>query len=96
MVFLSGASLINLTLILYDLRKTKLCALLPNKDRLIRITPICRRLQILKINDLYKLKTAKFMHHFSNKLLPASFEKYFIRITFVHHHSNRTSKRSCA
>ena len=27
-----------------------------------RITPIYRRLQVLKINDLYKLETAKFMH----------------------------------
>ena len=35
------------------------------------IIPIYRRLQVLKINDLYKLKTAKFMHQFSDKSLPA-------------------------
>ena len=44
-----------------------------------RITPINRRLQVLKINDLYELETAKFMHQFSDKSLPASYEKYFIR-----------------
>ena len=59
-----------------------------------RITPIYRRLQVLKINDLYKLETAKFMHQFSDKSLPASFEKYFTRTTFVHCHSTRTSERN--
>ena len=59
-----------------------------------RSTPIYRRLQVLKINNLYKLETAKFMHQFSDKSLPASFEKYFIRITFVHCHSTRTSEQS--
>ena len=60
----------------------------------LRITPIYRRLQVLKINDLYKLETAKFMHQFSDKSLPASFEKYFSRTTFVHCHSTRTSERN--
>ena len=57
-----------------------------------RITPIYRRLQVLKINDLCKLETAKFMHQFSDKSFPASFEKYFTRTTFVHCHSTRTSE----
>ena len=58
-----------------------------------RITPIYRRLQVLRINDLYKLETAKFMHQFSDKSLSASFEKYFTRTTFEHCHSTRTSER---
>ena len=59
-----------------------------------RITPIYRRLQVLKINDLYKLETAKFMHQFFDKSLPASFEKYFTRTTFVHRYTTRTSERN--
>ena len=60
-----------------------------------KITPIYCRLQVLKINnDLYKLETAKFMHQFSDKSLPASFEKYFTRTTFVHCHSTQTSERN--
>ena len=59
-----------------------------------RITPIYRKLQILKINDLFKLETAKFMHQFSDKSLPAPFEKYFTRTTFVHRHSTRKSERN--
>ena len=59
-----------------------------------RITPIYRRQQVLKINDLYKLETAKFMHQFSDKSLPASFEKYFTCTTFVHCHSTRTSEHN--
>ena len=49
-----------------------------------RITPIYRRLQVFKINDLYKLETAKFMHQFSDKSLPALFEKYFTRTLSLH------------
>ena len=56
-----------------------------------RITAIFRRLQILKINDLYKLETAKFIHQFSDKSLRASSEKYFTPTTFVRFHSTRTS-----
>ena len=59
-----------------------------------KITPIYRRLQVLKIIDLYKLETAKFKHQFSDKSLPASFEKYFTRTTFVHRYSTRTSERN--
>ena len=58
------------------------------------ITPIYRSLQVLKINDSYKLEAAKFMYQFSDKSLPASFEKYFTRTTFVHCHSTRTSQRN--
>ena len=69
--------------------------LLQNKAMLVitkrrlsdRITPIYRRLQVLKINDLYKLETAKLMHQFWNKSLPVLFEKYFTRTTFVHRYS---------
>ena len=37
-----------------------------------RITPIYRKLQVLKINDFNKLETAHFMHQFSTKSQPAS------------------------
>ena len=59
-----------------------------------RITQIYRRLQVLKINHSYKLETTKFMHQFSDKSLPALFEKYFTRTSFVHRYSTRTSERN--
>ena len=64
-----------------------------------KITPTYRRLQVLKIYDLYKLETAKFMHQFSDKSLIEKYftciiEKYFTCITFVHRHSTRTSERN--
>ena len=91
MVFLSGAPLINLILILYYFRKTKPCGAITKQRSSDRITPIFRRLQVLKRNDLYKLEAAKFMYQFSDKSLSASFEKYFTRTTFVHRHSIRIS-----
>ena len=59
-----------------------------------KITPIYRRLQVLKINDLYKLETLQFMHQFPDKSLLALFEKYFTQTTFVHHYSTQTSERN--
>ena len=49
-----------------------------------RITPVYRKAQILKINDLYKLEVAKFMHQLSNKSPPISFEKYFVHAASIH------------
>ena len=73
------------------LQNKAMCAI--TKRRLSdRITPVYRRLQVLKINDLYKLETAKFMHQFLNKSLPALFEKYFTCTTFVHRYSTRISE----
>ena len=59
-----------------------------------RITLIYCTLQVLKINDFYKPETAKFMNQFSDKSLPASFEKYFTRTTVVHRYSTRTFERN--
>ena len=70
-----------------QLSQKKPCVPLPNKDRLIGLHQIYRRLQVLKINGLYKLETAKFMHQFSDKSLPASSV-----FSFVHRHSTRTSE----
>ena len=46
------------------------------------------------MNSLDKLEKAKFMHQFLDKSLPASFEKYLTRSTFVHRHSTCTSERN--
>ena len=60
-----------------------------------RISPIYRnRLQVSKINYLYKLEIAKFMHQFLDKSLPVPFEKYYTPTTFIHSHSTRTTERN--
>ena len=44
-----------------------------------RITPVYRRLQVLKINDLHKLETAKFVHQICTR--------FWIN-HFLHHSKN--------
>ena len=43
---------------------------------------------------IYITRKSKILHQFSDKSLPASFEKCFIRTTVVHRHSTRTPKRN--
>ena len=41
-----------------------------------RVTPIFVCFQILKLDDLFKFETAKFMHKFMHHKLPSTFTDY--------------------
>ena len=60
-VFLSGSPLKSYFNIL-QLPQNKAMRALTKQRSSDGITPIYRRSQVLKINDLYKLETAKYMH----------------------------------
>ena len=53
------------------------------------MTPHYFKLQILKLEDLYKLEVAKFMHQFSQNKLPCRFRHYFSHPSDRHTHSTR-------
>ena len=48
-----------------------------------------KSLNILKLNDLYFLEIAKFMHKSYYKALPLSFDEYY---SFIDHHHNTRAK----
>ena len=51
-------------------------------------------LNILHIDDLFKLELAKFMHQYSNGLLPINFNHYFTKANNTHNHKTRFSKNN--
>jgi len=59
-----------------------ICNKLGRKTRLL---PLYKSLNLLKIENIYKLELAKFMTRFHAKNLPISFCKYFDKVTDVHH-----------
>jgi len=44
---------------------------------------------MLKLEDIYELKMAKFMYQFHNNTLPPLFNKYFKRASKCHKYSTR-------
>ena len=50
------------------------------------------RFRILKLDDMIKMKFAKFMFKYSNNTLPNSFNNYFIKLENIH--NNNTGQKS--
>ena len=55
------------------------------------VTPCYSRLNILKIYDVAKLETAKFVRKFANQSLPIYFRTYFHWISAAHNCCTRSS-----
>ena len=51
--------------------------------------PIFKKLNILKVNDIYKLTAIKFYYKFKNNLLPRSFQYIFTSEMPSHAHDTR-------
>ena len=54
------------------------------------LTPYFFRCNILKIKDVAKLETAKFMHTFTNQILQKYFLAYFRRVSVTHNRRTRS------
>ena len=46
-------------------------------------------MNMLLINDVYKLETAEFMHSFYHRMLPENFDTYFRSSNAQHSHNTR-------
>ena len=49
-----------------------------------RVTPYYSKLNILKLPDLYKLETAKFVYRFMHNTLPQSFSDFFVKVSEIY------------
>ena len=49
-------------------------------------------MELLKLEDIYKLEFAKFMHRAEFRNLPKNFENYFTRIEDMHRYNLRSVK----
>ena len=50
------------------------------------VTQLYKKLNYLKLNDIYHLELAKFMHKICNNKLPLLFQQRFNKIELVHSH----------
>ena len=48
-------------------------------------------IKILKVNDIYKIESAKFMHKYVNNKLPDYFQNYFNKVSGNHGYSTRAA-----
>ena len=49
---------------------------------------------VQKLDDMIKMKLAKFMFKVNNKMLPNSFNNYFLRLDKIHKYNTRQTKRN--
>ena len=59
--------------------------------RRIRVIPLYYERKIIKVNDIYKIESAKFMHKYINKKLPDYFQNYFNKVSGNHDYSTRAA-----
>ena len=50
------------------------------------------KFQDLKLKDLVKMEITKFMFRFKNKMLPISFDNYFINLSETHKYNTRQKR----
>ena len=71
--------------------QNKAVKLIGGENYLDRATPYHSKLNILKLPDLYKLETAKFVYRFMHNTLPQSFSDIFVKASEI---SGRTTRSS--
>ena len=57
------------------------------------MTNLSKNLNLLKLNDIYKLELAKFMHQLQHGTLTKSFYNRFIKISAVYNYLTRQKQR---
>ena len=55
------------------------------------VTELYKKLNFLKVKDVYKLELAKFMHKLFNNKLPELFQNSFTKIGNVHNYETRNN-----
>ena len=54
-----------------------------------KISPLYNKLNLLRLNDTYKLEVLKFMFSFKKKILPNCFKDYFTITSEIHEYPTR-------
>jgi len=58
-----------------------------------KITPLYKKLNLLKLDDIYSLELGKIMHKFHSGNLPDNFNHLFTPVNQVHCHAPRSATR---
>ena len=57
------------------------------------LSPIFRKLNIIKLNDLLSYHIAVFMYRFNNSLLPSAFDAFFSKVSEIHYYNTRSAAK---
>jgi len=58
-----------------------------------KVTPLYKKLNLLKLDDIYSLEFGKIMHKFHSGNLPDTFNHLFTPVNHVHCHATRSATR---
>ena len=72
-----------------QVKQNRALKVLFNKDFLTPTDPLHKELEVLKVKDINKLHTAKFVHMQQNSKTPNIFKNFFIANQTVHQHNTR-------
>ena len=56
-------------------------------------SPIFKKLNIIKLDDLLSHPIAVFMYTFNNSLLPSAFDAFFSKVSEIHHYNTRSAPK---
>ena len=59
------------------------------------IKPIYDEMQILQVDNIYRLEVGKFMCKFHNHILPENFQDFFQYVSNIHNHNTRRAANKC-
>ena len=65
-----------------------------NSARYSPLSPVYKKLNFLKLTEIYELELAKFMHQLQNNKLPKLFQDLFCKIDTVHGHNTRHATKN--
>ena len=77
---------------IFKLQK-KAIRLIVNVSRREKSTPYFKKLNIIKLPDVYKNNVSIFMYHYLNNNLPETFSDYFIMANSIHNVNTRQKNR---
>ena len=64
------------------------------EQRFTHVTHLYKKLEVLKLHDLYKLEIAKIMHKLFNNKLPPILKSRFVKTDMIDAHEIRSVKQS--
>ena len=94
MEFLFGALQLKPNYVKYKFDLITLCAPSLGAKGLLTSLIYIKKLELLKLHDLYKLEIAKIMHKLFNNKLPPILKSRFVKTDMIHAHETRSVKQS--
>ena len=77
-----------------EIRLNNIVRIITWSKRFTHVTHLYKKLELLKLHDLYKLEIAKIMHKLFNNKLPPILKSRFVKTDMIHAHETRSVKQS--